>query len=159
HAEHGLVELLAALRRESQFELLSLTGLPLDAVSQMIGSLDQPVRTETATLARAVWESTEGNPLFVREQLRYLLEEHQLARGDGQQQVAAPLPELGLPEGVRDVISRRLRRLSAAARNLLTVAAVVGREFDARIVERSGTLEPAELDDALDEAEAARAID
>jgi predicted ATPase/DNA-binding XRE family transcriptional regulator len=161
HLEHALVELLAALRRESQFELLSLTGLALGAVSQLISSLDQPLPIETATLARAVWESTEGNPLFVREELRYLLEEHQLARGDEQQRITAPLlnVKLGLPEGVRDVISRRLKRLSPTTRNLLTLAAVMGREFDARIVERSGTLEPAELDDALDEAEAARVID
>jgi transcriptional regulator with XRE-family HTH domain len=159
HAEHALGELMGALRRESQFELLSLTGLPLDAVSQLIGSLDQPVSIEAATLAHAVWESTEGNPLFVREELRYLLEEHQLARGDEQPEIASDILKLGLPKGVRDVIGRRLRRLSPTTRNLLTVAAVMGREFDARIVERSGTLEPAELDDALDEAEAARVVD
>jgi predicted ATPase len=159
HAEHALAELIGVLRRESQFELLSLTGLPLEAVTQLITSLDQRVADDTATLARAVWESTEGNPLFVREELRYLLEEQQLARGDRQQQITAPLLKLGLPDGVRDVISRRLSRLSPTARDLLTVAAVIGRQFDARIVERSGRLDAIELDDALDEAEAARVID
>jgi hypothetical protein len=159
HAEHALAELVGALRRESQFGLLPLTGLTLDAVNQLISSLDQPVPVDTAILARAVWESTEGNPLFVREELRYLLEEQQLARGDEQQEILAPLLKLGLPEGVRDVISRRLRRLSPTTRTVLSVGAIMGREFDARIVERSGTLDPAELDDALDEAEAARVID
>jgi tetratricopeptide (TPR) repeat protein len=159
HAEHALAELTGALRRESQLEFLSLTGLTLDAVSQLISSLDQPVTNDTATLARAVWESTEGNPLFVREELRYLMEVHQLARDDEPQPIASRILKLGLPEGVRDVIGRRLRRLSPSTRNLLSVAAVMGRVFDARIVERAGTFEPAEMDDALDEAEAARVVD
>jgi predicted ATPase len=159
HAEHALGELLGALRRESQFELLSLPGLTLDAVTQLIGFLDRPVTNDTASLARAVWQSTEGNPLFVREELRYLFDEHLVLPGDRHQRSASWILDLGLPEGVRDVISRRLRRLSPTTRNVLTLAAVMGREFDARIVERSGTLVPAELDDALDEAEAARVID
>lgn len=159
HAEHALRELMGALRRESQFELLSLTGLTLDAVSQLISSLGQPVPIETATLAHAVWESTDGNPLFVREELRYLVEEYQLARGDEQPEIASDMLNRGLPKGVRDVISRRLRRLSPSTGNLLTVASVMGREFEARIVERSGAVEPADLDDALDEAEAAHVVD
>jgi tetratricopeptide (TPR) repeat protein len=63
-----------------------------------------------------------------------------------------PLVAIGMPRSVRDVIERRLRRLSHATRQLLTLGAVIGREFSLSLVEAlTDTAESAVLD-ALDEA-------
>ena len=79
-------------------------------------------------------QSTEGNPLFITEMLRHLEDSGDLARLDDAE-APASLADFGLPEGIRELIGRRLDRLSQRARTLLTIAAVVGREFSLSVVE------------------------
>src|SRR5207248_2632380 len=66
--------------------------------------------------------------------------------------------ELGLPEAVREVIGRRLSRLSETSAGLLTQAAVIGREFDIDALARLSGVDEEALDGALEEAEAARIV-
>jgi DNA-binding SARP family transcriptional activator/pimeloyl-ACP methyl ester carboxylesterase len=68
-------------------------------------------------LGERVWSASEGNPLVAVEMMREV-QEGGMAEG------------LTLPRRARDVISRRIERLSDRSRSLLTVAAVIGREFD-----------------------------
>jgi len=107
-------ELDAALSRLARNgESYRLARLTIDEVASL-------VRAETghddAAVTRMIHESTEGNPLFVRELLRLIA-----ARGaaDGG----------GVPAGVRAVIRERLALLTPATVALLQAAAVVGREF------------------------------
>ena len=71
----------------------------------------------------------------------------------------AALPGLGLPQGVRDVISRRLSQLSQTTRALLTVAAVIGREFDPSILQQASELADADVDAGLDDAQVASVVE
>src|SRR4029078_290118 len=81
--------------------------------------------------AEAVHRQTEGNPLFIQEVIRYMVEEGYVVR-EGARWVRAEgtVPGTGLPEGLRDVIGKRLSRLSESCNRLLSVAAVIGRDFD-----------------------------
>ena len=65
---------------------------------------------------------------------------------------------VGIPEGVRDAVGRRLERLSEACNELLTTAAVIGREFSLPVLERVTGAPSDELLDALEEAVQARLI-
>lgn len=82
-------------------------------------------------LIQAVHTQTEGNPLFVTEVVRLLVQEGHLSA----ERIAASKGSktttwtVRIPEGVREVIGRRLNRLSARCNETLTVAAVLGREF------------------------------
>jgi predicted ATPase len=81
-------------------------------------------------LAQAVHRQTEGNPLFVQEVIRYLVEEGLIARKEGQWRPTKDTPlEMSIPEGLRDVIGKRLTLLSPECNRLLSVASVIGREF------------------------------
>ena len=77
--------------------------------------------------AHALHAETEGNPLFIEEIVRHLAEAGVRASEAG----ARELQRFGLPENVKQVIARRLGRLSAQATEWLRVAAVIGRDFDA----------------------------
>ena len=68
------------------------------------------------------------------------------------------MEDLDVPEGVRLVIGRRVERLSPAARQVLTSAAVVGRSFDVGLLEALGDEEGEALLTAIEEAEAAKLI-
>jgi eukaryotic-like serine/threonine-protein kinase len=104
-------------------------------------------------VATALWQITERNPLFIREELRYLVDEERWTIRAGDSVNATEFLNLGLPQSVRDVIRLRLSRLTPVASDLMTVAAVIGREFDTATLQRANDVNDAELDAALDEAE------
>jgi predicted ATPase len=109
---------LAELRRVRELPRLLLRGLSRDEVERLLTNVaGSEVR---AALAEMVQRQTEGNPLFVQEIVRDLTE------AGNAYEVGGPLP---MPPGVQDVIARRLTGLSSSAHHLLTIAAVIGRQF------------------------------
>src|SRR5262249_46402606 len=109
-------------------------------------------------LACAISGETEGNPFFVLEIVRHLVDEGFLGREGAQWTSRSRVADLRLPESVRDVIGRRLGRLSEACTKLLTAAAVVGREFGLDALERIADLEAERLLEVLEEAVTARVV-
>ena len=88
-------------------------------------------------LAEVIHERTAGNPFFIEEICNALLEQGTVQVRDVRQAVlTAPLESLTLPESVHAVIRSRLDRLEPELRDVLGLAAVVGREFSARVLER-----------------------
>ena len=153
---HPLAELLADLRREPRVERVLLRGLAPDDVSALVASRGQ--QEPPAEFVAALHGETDGNPFFVEEVLRHLTETGALRREDGRWTSDRSIEELGIPEGVREVVGRRLSRLSETANQALGVAAVIGREFDAALIEAVGGPSGDALLDALDEAARARLI-
>src|SRR5207245_6628547 len=90
--------------------------------------------------------------LFVSEVVRLLEQEGRL--GGGRDDVE----RLGVPQGVREVIGRRLRRLSGSCGRLLTFASVLGREFGFASLQPVTGVPLDELLEALDEAMTARVV-
>jgi tetratricopeptide (TPR) repeat protein len=125
---HPLSATLAELRRVSTYGRVLLRGLNADEVRRMMESITR--ESVPWGLAQAVHRQTEGNPLFVQEVIRYLVEEGLLARKEGRWQPTRDTPlEMSIPEGLRDVIGKRLSLLSPGCNQLLAVASVIGREF------------------------------
>jgi tetratricopeptide (TPR) repeat protein len=125
---HPLSAALAELRRVSTYGRVLLRGLNADEVRRMMGSITR--ESVRWGLAEAVHRQTEGNPLFVQEVIRYLAEEGLIARKEGQWRPTKDTPlEMSIPEGLRDVIGKRLSLLTPECNQLLSVASVIGREF------------------------------
>jgi predicted unusual protein kinase regulating ubiquinone biosynthesis (AarF/ABC1/UbiB family) len=150
---HPLSEVLPSIRRERVYERILLRGLPEKEVRDFLSSFSgEQVST---SFARAIFSETEGNPLYVEEILKYLGDEGlKASTGPGVRR----LEELGLPESIREVIGRRLGRLSEPCRRLLSLAAVMGRHFDAGVLERVAESPRDNVLDNLDEACDARVI-
>ncbi len=125
---HPLSSALAELRRSANFLRVPLRGLTVNEVQRMMST----IRGQEVPWSRAeaVHRQTEGNPLFVQEVLRYLVEEGIVVRqGDRYVLTDSTNPDAGIPEGLRDVIGKRLSRLSRPANQVLSIASVIGREF------------------------------
>ena len=157
--DHPLVELVADLRRQGHLERVSLSGLDdvgvRAFVEQAAGTtLDEDGRA----LARAIFEETEGNPFFVREVLRHLAETGSFERRHGAWTTRLPADQLAIPEGVRDVVGRRLSRLSEEANQTLRIAAVVGAEFELSVLRTAGDIDEEALLAAVEEAANARLV-
>jgi DNA-binding SARP family transcriptional activator len=157
--DHPMVELLADLRRQGGVERLSLSGLDqAGVVAFMEQAAGHDLDDEDLLLARAIYEETEGNPFFVREVLRHLTETGAVDRREGRWATRLPVEELGIPEGVREVVGRRLSRLSEEANRVLRVAAVVGPEFELPVIQEAAGLDEEDLLSALEEANEARLV-
>jgi hypothetical protein len=110
-------------------------------------------------LARAIHRETEGNPFFIEEVVRHLVETGALYRREGRWESEAHSPEdLGIPEGIRHVLGRRLSRLAEATNQVLGQAAVLGREFDFAVLGRMARLDDEALLGAVEEALSARLV-
>ena len=142
-------DLVESLRREHSPSRIPLHRLSDDDVREMIE--EWTGRDSPPSLTRLVARHTEGNPLFVVEMLKHLDE---IGAPTGGEEWDAPitLEDVGLPEGIRQLIGRRLERLGPTTRRLLTIAAVMGREFRLSIIE--GLVDGGEdaVLDAMDEA-------
>lgn len=147
---HPLAGTLAELAREQRLERLSLRGLSRGDLARYLElTAGQPPTTEVVD---AILGQTEGNPFFVAEVVRLLVSEGNLERAGGASW------SVSLPQGVREVVGRRLDRLSAECNVLLSTAAVIGREFELRLL--AGVVDqPADqVLETLEEALGARVI-
>ena len=156
---HPLVELVADLRRGTAMDRLLLDGLSQDGVSAYLGeAAGRDLEEDDVPMARAIHAETQGNPFFVREVLRHLVETGVLKQRNGRWDARLPVEELSIPEGVREVVGRRLTRLSETCNRVLRLAAVIGMEFELQVLDAAGDLDEYILISALEEAIAARLV-
>ena len=147
---HPLAAALADLRREPRVTRVTLGGLDQVGLEEMLAA--RAGHAAPPDFVQVMHDETEGNPFFVEEVVAHLVETGVIYQRDGQWTSDLAAADLGLPEGVREVVGRRLSRLPDAANDLLTVAAVVGREFDLTIVLTASGMERDAALDALDAA-------
>ena len=145
--QHPLSDTLGELTRENLLQRVQLKGLTEGEVDEFLEAASHG-RTLPG-LASAVHRQTEGNPLFLTEIARFLVQEGWLGI-DGPFPVGSAIP---IPEGIREVLGKRLNRLSPAGNRVLGVASAIGREFGA--AELTALLEDMTADavaEALEEA-------
>jgi class 3 adenylate cyclase len=109
---------LDPLGRESAQEMLSA----------MLGN-----GAELEPLKRLIIEKTEGTPFFMEETVQVLLDEGALVR-NGAMKLTRPLAELKIPPTVQAILAARIDRLPPAAKDLLQILAVIGKEFPLYLV-------------------------
>src|SRR5262245_33678811 len=156
---HPLTAVLADLRKEVGVERIALHGLDDAAMEALVAAVARHALDDAlAALAHAIRRETEGNPFFIGEVIRHLSESGALFQEGGRWTYRGDVAGLGIPEGVREVIGRRLGRLSDGTNRILGLAAVIGRQFDVPLLAKiAETSEDAVLD-ALDEATAAALV-
>jgi class 3 adenylate cyclase/tetratricopeptide (TPR) repeat protein len=103
-----------------------------------LDGLEEPIHTRT-----------EGNPFFIEEIVRELVEAGHFEGERGAYRLVRPVEEAGVPATVQAVLAARIDRLSPEAKQLLQVASVVGREVGARALGMTAGLSEEELNPAL----------
>lgn len=148
--QHPLSDALGALRREVEYERIALKGLDEGDIGALLTSMTEHDVPEA--FVHAISEETDGNPFFIREVLIHLTDEGKIYQEDGRWTSKHSVAEMGIPEGVRQVIGRRLSRLSEHVNKLLTAASGFNGPFHIDLAGAvAGLDEPAALD-AIDEA-------
>ena len=124
--QHPLSGSLAQMSRESTFQRVLLRGLARSDTGRLIEGASGI--TPSQPLADVIYTQTEGNPFFIHEVANLLEQEGGI---DGRQEGRG----IRIPEGVKEAIGRRLNRLSEECNELLTLAAISGREFSYALLE------------------------
>ena len=154
--QHPLADALGALGRETGYERIPLRGLDTGEIGQLLETIAEQDVPEA--LIKALSTETDGNPFFIRELLLHLVEEGKIFREDGRWTATLAMEELGIPEGAREVIGRRLSRLSSDANSLLAVASAFNGTFRFGLAASVAGLDDAAALRAVDEALAAQLI-
>ena len=147
---------LDELLRIHMLERIGLRGLPQHAVAEMIEALSG--KKPPPKVVSLIYSGTDGNPFFVEELFRHLVERGKLMDAAGRFREDLDLGEIDVPQSLRLVIGRRLARLSEGARKILAPAAVIGRSFTFELLEASSSMNSDALLDHVEEAEKAGLI-
>ena len=159
-AGHPLTDLLAVLHREEGVERIALRGLDDDELLSLMEAVAGHEMDQAGIALRDdLRTETNGNPFFAMEILRHLAETGVIAQGDdGRWTAVADLRTHGLPVSVREVVGRRIERLSPEATRVLSAAAIIGRDFDIDLLAEVTETREDDLLDLLDLAEQAAVV-
>jgi ABC-type transport system substrate-binding protein/class 3 adenylate cyclase len=124
----------ARQRYPHRYRELELRPLPEDASRALVTNAAEAELPES--VARLLADRAGGNPFFLEEALRDLLERGALQRENGRLVLAVREDELAVPALVQGTLQARLDRLGATARDTVSVAAVAGRSFSLALLER-----------------------
>lgn len=168
--EPARLMLIGTLRKSE----LMVSGHPLKAVKQELlvkqlckelpleylgePAVDQylqmrfPSNRFPAVLAALIHDRTDGNPLFMVNAVDYLVREGAIAQsGDGWElQTEIEKVEVGVPDGVREMIEKQIERLDEEEQCVLGAASVVGAEFSSLAVVAALGSEPAAVEACCD---------
>jgi tetratricopeptide (TPR) repeat protein len=127
-----LYQTLMKFNRQRLLETIQVKNLNKEETTELIKQMfgEQAVSPEFGDL---VYQRTGGNPFFVEEVLRSLVEDGIVFRTEKKWD-RKPIQEIVLPESVRSVLKSRLTKLQPETMNLLTMASVIGPEFDFEVL-------------------------
>jgi class 3 adenylate cyclase/tetratricopeptide (TPR) repeat protein len=131
------------------YRRVSLVPLGLESTKELLADLagNDP---SMDGLGELIHERTGGNPFFIEEVVRELVESGNLEGGRGAYQLIKPIGETKVPATVQVILAARIDRL-AAAKALLQAAAVIGSEVPEPALRRVASLDDEALADGLKE--------
>ncbi len=153
----GLARFLAEIDRERVAAEIALRPLTPSETGQLLRAILDLPRPPAAVFVRSLHGLTGGNPFFAEEVVRSLIAEGGIYPSDEGWQ-RKPLDRLRVPRSVEDAVQRRGALLSPTAREVLTLAGVVGRRIDFDLLRSLSGLDEAALVTAVKELIAAQLL-
>ena len=151
-----LHEVLLDLGREPRTTRIKLNRLTIEQTEVLLAAFFQD--EITPEFRDGIYKETDGNPFFIEEVCKALVESGKLYYEDGSWH-RPDVSELGIPQSVRVAIQSRVGKLSPDTQELLRQAAVLGREFEFDTLVAAVDVGEDEVIDALEEAERAQLIE
>ncbi len=151
-------EVVADLNRERLTARLKLNRLSIEHVSEMLGVMlgmqDDQISDD---FIGGLYQETEGNPFFLEEVVKSLVDDGKIYRQDGKW-LRVRMDEMQVPQSVRVAVQARVNKLGEPVQEALRMAAVLGREFEYETLLRALEMDDDTLVSAMEEAERAQLI-
>jgi adenylate cyclase len=134
--------------RDGAYREIALEPLSEAATAELLADLagDDP---SLDGLEGLIHTRTQGNPFFIEEIVRELVESAYLEGERGAYRLARPVEDAGVPPTVQAILSSRIDRLSPEGKRLLQVAAVLGKEVEHRGLQIASGLDGEGMEPAL----------
>jgi ABC-type oligopeptide transport system substrate-binding subunit len=155
-AARPLHEMLLDLQREKLGTRVKLSRLNREQTNELLDILF--AEGTTPAFLEGIYRETEGNPFFIEEVCKALVESGKLYFEDGRWHRPS-MAELGIPQSVQVAIEARIRALPAETQDLLQLAAIMGREFRFDVLLNATDVEEDALFELLEQAERAQLIE
>ncbi len=147
---------ITRMSRERLFSKLSIGRLDKKAVNEMVsGIFGKPINGKFVDL---LYEETKGNPFFIEEVIKSLVEEGKIDIEDEDWDTAANISAIEIPDSIRSTIEMRLERLGETDLSVMWNAAVISSEFRFSTLASVVDLDEEELVASLDRLLAAKLI-
>jgi len=153
---HPLADALVQWNRERVAVRIQLARFTLDETNRMIATLfwEDTVSDE---FARVIHRETDGNPFFIEEVIKALVEQGQVFWA-GDHWEREEIDQLAIPQSIKEAIGRRLNILSEQCVETLHTASVIGKDFPFSLLQAVSGANEDQLLDALEEARSAQLI-
>jgi class 3 adenylate cyclase/tetratricopeptide (TPR) repeat protein len=132
----------------SYYQQLPLRPLDWPGVDEMLREWLGDHRS-LAGLCERIFERTEGNPFFIEEVVRSLIESERLEGARGHYRLVGKLEQIEIPATVQSVLAARIDRLGERDKRVLQLCAVIGEDLREPLIEPIADLAEAELAEAL----------
>ena len=150
-------DLLRDFNRERLATRIKLSRLDKEQTNDLLAAIF--AEEITPEFLDGIYRETEGNPFFIEEVCKTLVDSGKLVYEGGRWHRPADMLELEIPQGIRLTIQSRLAKLSDEEQNTLQLAALLGREFEYELLVAVGDLDEVQLIDALENVERAQIIE
>jgi tetratricopeptide (TPR) repeat protein len=155
--KHPLSAALVDLNRERLVTRIQLKRFTEQECSTLLATMFGQEQI-TDEFSQAIYRETEGNPFFIEEVAKALVEQGQIYLEEGQWEREA-IHELIVPQSIKEAIGRRLDRLNPECIEVLQSAAVIGKDFEFSHLAAVVDLDEDLLLDFLDEANRAQLVE
>src|SRR5215831_3188164 len=115
------------------YRQLRIDPLPPESAVELLDAL-LSLDADFGPLKRILIERTEGNPFYLEESVRTLVETGTLAGERGAYRLTRPVGQLKMPATVQAILAARIDRLTPEAKRLLQAAAVIGKDFTQQLL-------------------------
>ena len=132
-ANHPFIDFVQILKIENLSQNVELKRLDQEQSSFLIKYV---LGIDDALLTKRIHKETSGNPFFILETLRFLINKKLLKKEGNKWKLAKEIIEVNIPPKIHDLISRRTNILKEEERDILDCASVVGEEFTSDIIEK-----------------------
>ena len=154
---HGLRDVLLDLNREGLADHIRLSRLDREHTGNMLGMMLGTEGKISSDFSDAIFNETEGNPFFVEELCKALIEAGDLYYAGGHWR-RVEMESISLPQNVRSAILSRVEKLPDDVQEVLRLAAILGREFDIETIKNASEFDDVVLHSLLEHAERTQLI-
>jgi len=143
---------LNRMREEKLVDEINVNRLDFPSVSKM---LKKKLHTEDIpqSFIMMIFRETEGNPYYIIEILDSMVEEGVIDPYSYTWDPESELTDISIPSTIKDITSRRIKRLSKDQKRVLMYASIIGTDFDFEVLEHAMNMDVVELLDIVDELE------
>jgi class 3 adenylate cyclase/tetratricopeptide (TPR) repeat protein len=156
-AARALHDVLLDLNRERLAARIKLARLSKPQTRDLLGVMF--AEEITPEFLDGIYRETEGNPFFVEEVCKALVESGKLYFADGRWRRPPNMAEMEIPQSVRVAIQARVGKLPELVQDVLRLAAILGRDFDFETLLRAGDQDEEALIEALEDAARAQLVE